>query len=252
MLPTRANTLRIHTPEGITFSLLLASPVTRFLAAAVDIGCVAALSTAFGIVTRSLGLFSMDLALALQLAGYFVISIGYGIFTEWYWRGQTIGKRLLRLRVVDAQGLKLNFTQIALRNLLRPIDQLPALYAVGGAVCLLNRRNQRLGDIAAGTIVVRNPIFTPPDLDQLATDKWNSLRDYPHLYARLRQRVSARTASLIVETIIRRQDLEPADRAALFRDLATYLKNATPFPPEATDGVTDEQYVRNVADVLFR
>ena len=252
MLPTRANTLRIHTPEGITFSLLLASPVTRLLAAAVDIACVAALSTAFGIVTRSLGLFSMDLALALQLAGYFVISIGYGIFTEWYWRGQTIGKRLLRLRVVDTQGLKLNFTQIALRNLLRPIDQLPALYAIGGAVCLLNRRNQRLGDIAAGTIVVRNPIFTPPDLDQLATDKWNSLRDYPHLYARLRQRVSARTASLIVETIIRRQDLEPADRAALFRDLAAYLKNATPFPPEATDGVTDEQYVRNVADVLFR
>ena len=252
MLQTRTNTLRIHTPEGITFSLLLASPIARFLAAVVDIGCVGALSTALGIVTRSLGLISMDLALAVQLAGYFVISIGYGIFTEWYWRGQTVGKRLMRLRVVDAQGLKLNFTQIALRNLLRPIDQLPALYAVGGAVCFFTRRNQRLGDIAAGTIVVRNPVFTPPDLDQLATDKWNSLRDYPHLYARLRQRVSARTASLIVDAIIRRQDLEPADRAALFRDLAAYLKNATPFPPEATDGVTDEQYVRNIADVLFR
>jgi uncharacterized RDD family membrane protein YckC len=252
MLATRANTLRIHTPEGITFSLLLASPVTRFLAAALDIGCVAALSTVLGLVTRSIGLLSIDLALAVQIAGYFVISIGYGIFTEWYWRGQTVGKRLLRLRVVDAQGLKLNFTQIALRNLLRPIDQLPAFYAIGGAVCLLTRRNQRLGDIAAGTIVVRNPAFSPPDLDQLATDKWNSLRDYPHLYARLRQRVSARTASLIVETIIRRQELEPADRAALFRDLAAYLKKATPFPAEATDGVTDEQYVRNVADVLFR
>ena len=252
MLPPRTNTLRIHTPEGITFSLLLASPVTRFLAAIVDIGCIIALNTAVAFLSRAFGLLSADLALALQLAGYFGIGVGYGIFTEWYWRGQTVGKRMLRLRVVDAQGLKLNFSQIALRNLLRPIDQLPAFYAVGGAVCLLTRRNQRLGDIAAGTIVVRNPIFMPPDLDQLATDKWNSLREYPHLYARLRQRVSARTASLISETIMRRQDLEPADRAALFRDLATYLKSAAPFPPEATDGVTDEQYVRNVADVLFR
>ena len=252
MLPARANTLRIHTPEGITFSLLLASPVTRFLAAMVDIGCITALSIALTIATRTIGTVSADLALGLQLAGYFAISVGYGIFTEWYWRGQTVGKRLLRLRVMDAQGLKLNFSQIALRNLLRPIDQLPAFYALGGAACLLTRRNQRLGDIAAGTIVVRNPVFNPPDLDQLATDKWNSLRDYPHLCGRLRQRLSARTASLIVETIMRRQDLEPADRATLFRDLAVYLKNATPFPAEATDGVTDEQYVRNVADVLFR
>ena len=252
MLSTRTNTLRVHTPEGITFSLLLASPLTRFLACLVDIGCVAVLTSTFGYLTRALGLLSADFALAAQITGYFAISIGYGMFTEWYWRGQTIGKRLLRLRVVDAQGLKLNFSQIALRNLLRCIDLLPAFYAIGGAVCLFTRHSQRLGDIAAGTIVVRHPALREPDLDQLAVDKWNSLRDYPHLYARLRQRVSARTAALAVDAIMRRQELDPIERVALFRELASYFKEVTPFPPEATEGVGDEQYVRNVADVLFR
>ena len=152
----------------------------------------------------------------------------------------------------DAQGLKLNFNQIALRNLLRWIDLLPAFYAVGGAACLFNPRSQRLGDIAAGTIVIRNPLARQPDLDQLAVDKWNSLREYPHLAARLRQRVTPRTAALTVDAITRRQELEPAKRVALFHELAGYFREVTPFPPEATEGVGDEQYVRNVADVLFR
>jgi uncharacterized RDD family membrane protein YckC len=252
MLPPRTNTLRVHTPEGITFSLLLASPLTRLLACVVDLGVIMALMIVFRYLTSVLGFVSADLAMAVQLAGYFVISIGYGVFAEWYWRGQTIGKRLLRLRVVDAQGLKLTFSQVALRNLLRSIDLLPAFYAVGGVICLLTRHSQRLGDIAAGTIVVRHPLVSAPDLDQLAVDKWNSLRDHPHLAARLRQRVSPRTASLTVEAIMRRRDLDPAERVALFRELACYFKEVTPFPPEATEGLSDEQYVRNVADVLFR
>ena|SRR5688572_18083829 len=77
-------------------------------------------------------------------------------------------------------------------------------------------------------------------------------REYPHLSALLRQRVSPRAASLTLEAIMRRQELEPAPRVALFRDLASSFKEITPFPPEATEGVSDEQYVRNVADVLFR
>jgi len=252
MLSARTNTLAVETPEGITFSLLLASPLTRFLACAVDIGCIGVLTTSIGYVTRALGLLSPDLAAAVQLAAYFVISIGYGIFTEWYWRGQTIGKRLLRLRVVDAQGLKLNFTQIVLRNLLRCIDLLPGFYALGGVVSLCNRHSQRLGDIAAGTIVIRTPRLSTPDLDQIAIDKWNSLRDHPHLAARLRHEVSPRTAALALDAIVRRQHLDPPERVALFRELADYFKQVAPFPPEASESLTDEQYVRNVADVLFR
>ena len=78
-------------------------------------------------------------------------------FCEWRWRGQTIGKRLLRLRVVDAEGMRLQFNQIVTRNLLRFVDSLPAFYFVGGLACWLSPKCQRLGDIAANTIVIRNP-----------------------------------------------------------------------------------------------
>src|SRR5205814_573295 len=115
---------------------------------------------------------------ALYTLGYFILSIGYGIASEWSWRGQTIGKKLFRLRVVDAEGLRLQFNQIVTRNLLRFVDSLPAFYFVGGVVSLLNPSCQRLGDIAANTIVIRNPRLAEPDLDQLLAGKYNSLRQY--------------------------------------------------------------------------
>lgn len=252
MLAARTNRLQVRTPEGILFSFLLASPITRCLAALIDVACVAALAISTRIITVLLGVLNPDFAMAFQVIIYFVASIGYGIVTEWYWRGQTVGKRLLRLRVLDQRGLKLEFNQIVIRNLLRCIDGLPGFYAVGGAVCLFTRYAQRLGDIAANTIVVRNPLIIEPDLDQLLPDKWNSLRGHPQFSARLRQRVTARTAALVVEAILRRQDFDPAERLRLFHELAAYFKTLVLYPPEATEGVTDEQYVRNVADVLFR
>src|ERR1041385_4715774 len=153
----KTNQLLIQTPEGIVFSLLLAGPVTRFLAWAVDIACIGVLWIVLGSLLGFLGLISLDLARALIVLAYFVIQIGYGITMEWLWRGQTIGKRLLRLRVMDAQGLRLQFSQIVIRNLLRFVDALPAFYLVGGIVCLASGRAQRLGDLAANTIVIRNP-----------------------------------------------------------------------------------------------
>jgi uncharacterized RDD family membrane protein YckC len=252
MLAARTNRLQVRTPEGILFSFLLASPLTRFLAVSIDVACIIAVTSAMRIGAALLGVLNPDLAAAFQVIAYFVISIGYGIVMEWYWRGQTIGKRLLRLRVLDAQGLKLEVSQIVIRNLLRCIDILPAFYAVAGVACLLTQRAQRLGDLAANTIVVRNPPITEPDLEQLRSDKWNSLREYPHISARLRQRVTPRTVALVVEAILRRQDFEPAERLRLFHELAAYFKELVPYPSEATEGVTDEQFVRNVADVIFR
>jgi uncharacterized RDD family membrane protein YckC len=252
MLAGRTNRLQVRTPEGIVFSFLLASPISRFLAISIDLACIAAGTVVTRILIGFIGVLSPDFAMAFQVIAYFVVSIGYGIVTEWYWRGQTLGKRLLRLRVLDERGLKLEFNQIVIRNLLRCIDMLPGFYAVGGLFCLVTRQSQRLGDIAANTIVVRNPLIVEPDLDQLLPDKWNSLRAHPHISARLRQRVNARTASLMVEAILRRQDFEPAERLRLFHELADHFKTLVPYPPEATEGVTDEQYVRNVADVIFR
>jgi uncharacterized RDD family membrane protein YckC len=252
MSATRTSTLAIRTPEGIQFSLLLAGPVTRFLAWAIDIACISVAGTVIGVALQSIALISPDFARALGVVCFFVAQIGYGIVAEWYWRGQTLGKRLVRIRVVDAQGFRLQFSQIAIRNLLRFVDGLPAFYLVGGLTCLINRRAQRLGDLAANTIVIRHPRIAEPDLDALLAGKFNSLREYPHLAARLRQRVSPAEASVALQALVRRDELEPNARVELFGAIAGHFRSIVTFPPEAIEGVTDEQYVRNVVDVLFR
>lgn len=226
--------------------------MTRFLAWSIDLACVVALMTLLKSLFGLLNLISFDFARAISVLLYFVVSVGYGMVLEWYWRGQTVGKRLLRLRVIDAQGLRLQPSQIVIRNLLRFVDLLPGPYFVGGMACLLSRRGQRLGDLAANTIVVRNPSLSQPDLDQLLSGKYNSLRDHPHLVARLRQRVSAGEASLAMQALLRRDLLEPGARVELFEEIAAHLRAKVEFPPEAVEGITDEQYVRNVVDVIFR
>ena len=252
MMISKTNTLIIKTPEGIEFSLPLAGPVTRFLAWAIDLGTIIAIVWILNLVFGLLGFISRDLAVAANIIGFFVVSIGYGILTEWYWNGQTLGKKLLRLRVMDEQGLRLQFSQIVVRNLLRFVDSLPALYLVGGLVCLFSQRAQRLGDFAANTIVTWSPRIFEPDLNQLLKDKYNSFRKYPHLEARLRQHITPAEAQIAVQSIIRRDDLESQARIELFRDLSTYFQSIVTFPQEATDGISDEQYVRNVVEALFR
>jgi len=132
------------------------------------------------------------------------------------------------------------------------VDALPAFYFVGGVTCWLNPQCQRLGDIAANTIVIRNPRVAEPDLDQLLAGKYNSLRQYPHLAARLRQRVSPAEADVALQALLRREEFDPADRVELFGELAGHFQAKVEFPAEATDGVADEQYLRNVVDVLYR
>ena len=248
----RTNTLQIRTPEGIVFSLLLAGSVTRFLAWIIDLACIAIVGSIVTTLLSVLKLLSVDLFGAVVVAAYFVISIGYAIATEWLWRGQTLGKRLLHLRVMDAQGLRLEFSQIVIRNLLRSVDLLPAFYLVGGAACLLSSRAQRLGDFAANTIVIRTPRIFEPDLEQLLAGKYNSFRDHPHLCARLRQRTSPTEAALALQALLRRDELDPAARLLLFQRIAAHFRSRVPFPQESTEGLSDEQYIRNVVEVLFR
>ena len=248
----RTQTLAIKTPEGIVFSLYLAGPVTRFLAWVIDLGAILVLLLILKQLIGLVGIFSPDLATAIFFLGYFIIPIGYGIGTEWYWRGQTLGKRLLRLRVMDSQGLRLQFSQIIIRNMLRFVDSLPAFYLVGGLTCLVSRHAQRLGDLAANTIVVWIPRISEPDLSQLKADKFNSFRDFPHLGARLRQNVSPKEAGIALQALLRRNELDPLARIELFRDMASYFKDIVEFPQEATEGISDEQYIRNVVDILFR
>lgn len=251
MQRTNTNLLVLRTPEGITFSLLLASPVSRFLAWTVDEACIFA---AAGLVRQILSLagsLSPGLVQASLMIGYFLISVGYGMACEWRWRGQTIGKRVLRLRVMDEEGLHLRFSQVVVRNLLRLIDIVPGFYLVGGVVCLLTRKSQRLGDIAAGTVVIRQPRVAEPDISQLLGGKYNSLLDYRHLGARLKQRIPARIATVALDAVLRRDQMDSSARLEVFAELSAHFKSLVVFPDEAIEQLSDEQYVRNVVEILF-
>jgi len=248
----KINALTISTPEGIEFSRKLAGPVTRFLAWSVDLLAIMAINKLLNVLLGVLGLISRDIAMAATVLGYFIVSIGYGIVTEWHWRGQTLGKRLLRLRVTDVRGLQLRFSQIVIRNLLRFVDSLPVFYLVGGLACLINRRAQRLGDFVANTIVVWSPPVDEPDLDQLLEGKYNSFRKYPHLEARLRHQVSPAEAQIALQALVRRDEFGPQDRIQLFQSIVNYFKSIITFPQEATDSISDEQYIRNLVDALYR
>jgi uncharacterized RDD family membrane protein YckC len=249
---SKTNTLQIRTPEGVVFSQLLAGPLTRFVAWLVDFAVVVAIQMLIGTILGLLGLLAGEFIVAIQLLLLFVLNFGYSICLEWRLRGQTLGKRAMRLRVVDAQGLRLKFNQIVIRNLLRMVDMLPLFYLVGGTACILSRRAQRLGDFAANTVVIRIPKLSTPNLEQIASGKYNSFRDHPHLEARLRQRVSTQEASIAVQALVRRDSLDPVARVELFAEMAGHFRELVEFPSEATESITDEQYVRNVLDSVYR
>ena len=134
----KLNSLVIQTPEGVNFSLPVASPVIRCLALLLDVLFISALSTTIGTLFSSLTLLSSDLVTAAMIILYFILSIGYGVAMEWFWNGQSIGKKVFKLKVVDEEGLRLQFSQIVIRNLLRFVDSLPALYLVGGVTSLFS------------------------------------------------------------------------------------------------------------------
>jgi uncharacterized RDD family membrane protein YckC len=251
MMEARHHVWRVRTPEGVAFSFRLASPALRAVALAIDAAAISAAWSILSIAINLLGWLSYDLATAVAIIAFFILSQGYRIYTEWAWRGQTLGKRVMRLRVVDERGLRLAFSQIALRNLLRFVDALPAAYLVGGLAALASARGQRLGDLAAGTLVVWEPPEPTPDFAHLRSEKFNSLREHPQLVARLRQTISAEEARVAWQALTRRDRLDPQARIRLFAQLAGHLRRQAGMPEELSAGLTDEQFVRNAVDVLF-
>ena len=247
----KSNTLDIRLPEGVVFSLALAGPATRFLAWLVDGVCMYLIFMVVNLLVGVFAVVSPDATLGITIVLLFAIPIIYGVGFEGYWRGQTPGKRLFRLRVMDAGGLRLDLRQVIVRNLLRAVDNLPYFYFVGGAATLCSARAQRLGDLAADTVGVRAEKPAASDLAQIASGKYNTLRDHPVLAARMRQHVNPAEAGLALQALLRRNALEPAARIRVFEGMAARFRLAGPLPDELVEDLTDEQLVRNVVDVLF-
>lgn len=157
MQPADSDDLVVSTPERVAFQYPVAGLGSRFLAQLIDMAVLILIFLVFAYAGASLGkaLNNSGLTLLILLLVSFVLLFGYFLISEAIWSGQTIGKRALRLRVVGDRGEPLRFNQAVTRNLVRVVDFLPLMYAVGIITVFANRRNKRLGDFAAGTLVVR-------------------------------------------------------------------------------------------------
>lgn len=172
--------LIIETPERVPLAFALASIGNRFLAVAIDhaiqyfvifVVAYAFLSIAgFGDLTtieNSTLLQEMPKwTIALMIIALFLIFAGYFVFFEWLWNGQTPGKKLLKLRVIREDGRPITLWEALARNLLRIFDAVPGfvlpIYSIGLITIFLSQRDQRIGDLFAGTVVVRERLDEAP------------------------------------------------------------------------------------------
>ncbi|HUJ77164.1 MAG TPA: RDD family protein, partial [bacterium] len=155
-------TTRLPTPDNVELEFRLAGPGSRILALFIDGLISGGLYAALIIVLVVSGYsFSGEdsassWVMVLVLFAFFLIRWGYYLFFEIKLRGQTPGKRALGIRVVRQGGLPLGIRHSLIRNLLRVVDSFPQpLCIVGGVSVLATRKGQRLGDLAAGTVVIR-------------------------------------------------------------------------------------------------
>jgi len=146
-------TRRVATPEGIELTLRLAGPVPRSLAWAIDFVLRATVVTGVLMLAQYFGRAGWGIALLVM----FVVEWLAPAWFEVLWNGQTPGKRALGIAVVHDDGTPVRWGPSLTRNLLRAVDFLPFLYGFGLATMLVNRDFKRLGDLAAGTVVVYAP-----------------------------------------------------------------------------------------------
>ncbi|HXD89310.1 MAG TPA: RDD family protein [Urbifossiella sp.] len=169
--------LRIETPEQIGVELELAGLGSRFVAQVVDwlwkgfvtLLLVLAAALVLSAVGREQMLADPSKAMAaLLIAGLYGLWLGYGIYFETRWNGQTPGKRFARIRAVRQNGTAIDVPTAFIRNLLAIADFLPAFDLLGAVLIMLTNKRQRLGDLAAGTIVVRERVADlPEEADEL-------------------------------------------------------------------------------------
>jgi uncharacterized RDD family membrane protein YckC len=149
--------LVVSTPERVAFQYPVAGLGSRFVAQLIDLLLMTVLLAILSLGAIGLGYVINDGALAFLIwdLASFCILFGYFIVSEAVWSGQTLGKRTLHLRAVGDQGEPISVSQAIIRNLVRIVDFLPLFYGIGMIALFANGKGKRLGDLAAGTVVVR-------------------------------------------------------------------------------------------------
>ncbi|GAB4203403.1 MAG: RDD family protein [Sandaracinaceae bacterium] len=214
--------LVIRTPENVAFEHELAGLGSRAMAWAVDLcvilGLILAASFAMQPLMSTLG----GLATALYFVVLFLVQWWYGALSEWLFNGQTTGKRMLGLRTIGERGLRVTFLQAVIRNLVRTVDFLPLVYGVGGVTALLDPRGRRLGDLAAGTVVVQERKAPRPASFLLPSERHNTFATDPAVLLAAR-RITPPEREILVALSLRREQLPLPVRHRLFEDLAAHL-----------------------------
>lgn len=238
----------IRTPENVTFEFELAGVASRGLAWLIDVLVVLVMITAAVLVIGQLATIAGGFAMALLFVAIFLAQWWYSALLEWWWGGQTIGKRIVGLRTLTERGLRVGFLQAVIRNLVRMIDILPAVYLAGMTSALLDAKGRRLGDLAAGTIVVRERRAPAPSVVVPASERYNTFVDDPSI-ALAARRITAPERDAMVALSLRRETLPLPVRRELFARLAAHLEDrlAVARPPY----FSEEKYVLNLTAVAL-
>ena len=224
--------LAIATPEGVEVELTLAGVGSRFIAGLIDYVIQALVVVALAVLLDPAG----AVGSAVFASSIFALIFFYDVLFEVLGGGRTPGKRWTGLRVVRSGGRPITFVRSALRNILRLVDVLPGFYAVGMTAIFITKHNQRLGDLAAGTHVVRDrhgdrrrgdAPAEPVSFDLGEAVNWDV------------SGVPAGDVATVRTFLERRFSLDPAARGALARELATRLR---PLVGGAGDH-TDERFL---------
>jgi uncharacterized RDD family membrane protein YckC len=238
----------IRTPENVSFEFELAGIASRAVAWVLDVLVMAALLSFGVLVASAIGVVLGGIALAIHFVVAFLVQWGYGALCEWRFNGQTLGKRVVGIRTLQASGTRITLMQAAVRNLVRIVDVLPALYLAGGVCALLDRNGRRLGDLAAGTVVVRQRRSPRPSAVIAPTERYNSFISDPGVI-HASGRISAPERDAMTGLAIRREDLPLAVRYALFSKLARHLEVRLDL--QRPDYLSEERFVLNLTAVLL-
>jgi uncharacterized RDD family membrane protein YckC len=222
----------IRTPENLELTYALAGAGSRSAAYLVD--CFVLVVSAQLLLNLFVGLVALPLgpewgaAMSALLA--FAIFNGYFIFFEWLMSGQTPGKRVVGIRVIKVGGYSLRFLDVLLRNLMRFVDFLPAFYGVGMVSLVMTGRCQRLGDLVAATLVVRQD---PTHSDDLVMSLPADFAGEPNLPPGRLAAVPSRLIDLAVEFVIQRNQLAARYRQQIAVELSNLIATVggLPFDP---------------------
>lgn len=246
--PSAGLRYRVRTPENVFFEFEVGGLGTRCFAWMIDF------------VLLILGVFASMLMVGfLPLPGEFklaativaanLVVFGYHVYFEFARNGATPGKKRLGLQVISDDGLPIDFWQAAVRNFMRMVDFFSPIYLLGVSAALGNAHYRRLGDLLAGTIVVRRGTFTGPEEVIAPGDRYNSLLEDAGLVARLRRGIKVRERETLVSLCLRRNELDLEARLDLFRHAAAAIRSRFELPDDAR--LSDERLVLNVTSVLL-